>query len=342
VAERSGGGMKKLLIILCIAGCIAGCSKSKKGEVVIYTSLDQIFSEPILKSYEEKTGITVKAVYDVEAAKTTGMVNRLIAEKGNPQCDVFWNSEIGRTLVLKEKGVLAPYLSRSAVDIPSQFKDKDGYWAGFAARARVLLYNTKLVKEGEAPRSIFDLIDPRWRGKVALPNPLFGTTATHCAALFEVLGNIKAEKYFEQLKYNRVAIVSGNSISRDQVRDGELMIGFTDTDDANIAIVEGKPVKMVYPDKDGIGTLLIPNTVAFIAGAPHREEGKKLIDYLLSREVEEKLAFCPSAQMPVRKGVKTPKGLPGFDEIKAMDVDYEKIAKRMEETGKYLEKLFVK
>jgi iron(III) transport system substrate-binding protein len=157
-----------------------------------------------------------------------------------------------------------------------------------------------------------------------------------------VLGTDKAAAYFWKLKDNNVVIVPGNSASRDQVRDGELLVGFTDTDDANVAIMEGKPVKMIFPDKDGIGTLLIPNTVALIAGAPHEAEGKKLIDYLLSREVEEKLAFCPSAQMPVRKGVKTPPGLPAYDQIKAMAVDYRKVAELMDKSGRELQKIFSK
>jgi len=100
-------------------------------QVVVYTSLDQIFSEPVLRDFERLTGIKVRAVYDVEAAKTTGLVNRLIAEKKRPKCDVFWNSEIGRTIVLKRKGVLTPYCSPSALDIPPIFKDKEGSWTGF-------------------------------------------------------------------------------------------------------------------------------------------------------------------------------------------------------------------
>ena len=60
-------------------------------EVVIYTSVDQVFSEPILNGFEKAKGIKVKAVYDVEASKTAGLVNRLIAEKDRPKCDVFWN-----------------------------------------------------------------------------------------------------------------------------------------------------------------------------------------------------------------------------------------------------------
>ena len=122
-----------LLAILIFSSC--GCKGKKPAqEVVIYTSLDKVFSQPILEAFEKETGIDVLPVYDSEATKTTGLVNRLIAEKNNPRADVFWNSESGRTIVLKQKGVLAKYVSPSASDIPSQFKDPDGCWTGFAAR----------------------------------------------------------------------------------------------------------------------------------------------------------------------------------------------------------------
>ncbi|MBN1806662.1 MAG: hypothetical protein JW837_15545 [Sedimentisphaerales bacterium] len=94
-----------LTVLLC---AFFGCrgKKSEQQQVVVYTSLDKVFSEPILKAFEKETGIKVLDVYDSEATKTTGLVNRLIAEKANPRADVFWNSEIGRTIVLKRKGVL--------------------------------------------------------------------------------------------------------------------------------------------------------------------------------------------------------------------------------------------
>ena len=331
-----------LLLVAIIAVAIASCTKKEPSEVVVYTSCDQIFSEPIISGLEKNTGLKVRAVYDVEATKTTGLVNRLIAEKENPQADIFWNSEVSRTIVLKNEGILTRYQSPSAKNISDQFKDPDGYWTGFAARARVLVYNTDLVKSEEAPRSLFELTDSKWKGQVALPNPLFGTTATHCAALFVSLGDERAKEYFEELKNNGVVIVDGNSVSRDMVQDGELMIGFTDTDDANVAIMAGKPVAMVYPDKEGIGTLLIPNTVALIAGGPNPDGGKKFIDFLLSEEVESKLAFSESAQMPLRKGAKTPENVPSFESIKAMDFDFEAIAGRMKDTGEYLQNLYLR
>ena len=334
--------MKRLISLLFVLLLALGCAKEGQKEVVVYTSVDQVFSEPILKDFEKKTGIKVKAVYDVEATKTVGLVNRLMAEKENPKCDVFWNNEIVRTIVLKKKGVLTPYNSPSAEDIPSQFKDKDYYWTGFAARARVLIYNTKMLKETDLPKSIFELTEPKWKGKVALAYPLFGTTATHIAALYAILGREKAEEYLKALNANKVVIVDGNSVARDMVVKGKLPLAFTDTDDANVAIQSGKPVKMIYPDSNGIGTLLIPNTVALIKGCPHPDEGKKLIDYLLSKEVESKLAFCESANMPIRDEVKKPLHVPEFSSIKAMEIDYYKVAENLDRSARFCQGLFVR
>lgn len=161
--------MRKILFrgVICISLVLSALSlyscRGKEGvqkrEIVVYTSLDKVFSQLILEAFEKETGIKVLAVYDSEATKTTGLVNRLIAEKANPRADVFWNSETGRTIVLKRKGVLAKYISPSASGIPEQFKDVDGYWTGFAARCRTLIYNTDLLKAQDLPKSISELTE---------------------------------------------------------------------------------------------------------------------------------------------------------------------------------------
>jgi iron(III) transport system substrate-binding protein len=312
-------------------------------QVVVYTALDQIFSEPILKEFEAIYKIKVNAVYDIEAVKTTGMVNRLIAEKANPRCDVFWNNEIMRTITLKRKGILQPYSSPSAKDIPEQFKDKDGYWAGFAARARILVVNTNLVKKQDYPTSINDLTAEKWRGQTAMANPLFGTTSTHVAALFASQGQQDAETYLANVLANEVKIVDGNSVVRDMTANGEVLFGITDTDDANVGIVSGMPISMIVPDQDGQqGALLIPNTVALINNAPHPEEAKLLLDFLLSRAVEEKLAKSSSAQIPLRKGIASPIGQLSINDFIPLKVDYEKMADIIEQSVKTVQHLFMR
>ncbi len=100
------------------------CSaEAKTDTVIVYTALDQIYSEPILRKFETVTGIKVKAVYDVEATKTIGLVNRIIAEKNHPQCDVFWNNEVVNTIRLKNRGLLTPYFSPQAAHFPESLRD---------------------------------------------------------------------------------------------------------------------------------------------------------------------------------------------------------------------------
>lgn len=334
-----------LLTATALAALLAACGGPAEDsrEVVIYTSLDQTFSETVLRRFEEETGIEARAVYDTEAAKTTGLVNRLLAEKDRPRADVFWNSEIARTLMLKRRGVLAPYRSPSAAAIPERFKDPEGYWTGFAARLRVLVCSTELLAPEERPRSIFELTEPRWRGRVALANPLFGTTATHGAALFATLGPEEAKSYFRALKANDVVIVAGNATSKDRVAAGDLPVGFTDTDDVFVALEKERPVTMVFPDQgeDGFGTLLIPNTVALVAGGPNPEEGRRLVDYILSEEVERELAFAKGGQIPVRDSVPRPESVPDLSAVRVMEVDYGAMAEQIEPSATFLRELFI-
>jgi iron(III) transport system substrate-binding protein len=312
--------------------------------VVIYTTVDQVYSEPILKDFETRTGIQVLPIYDVEATKTTGMVNRLIAEKNRPLADVFWNGEFAQTILLKEQDVLEVYKSPSSGDIPAEYLDPEGYWAGFGGRARVLLVNSNMVSPDNYPDSIFDLLSSDIPGKqIGIAYPMFGTSATHASALYASLGQEKARDLYDQLKSRDVRVVDGNSVVRDLVADGQLSIGLTDTDDACGAIRDGAPVQMIFPDQQdgGIGTLIIPNTVAMINGAPHSDEAKELIDYLLSKEVEGKLLASGSIQIPVRN-VDTRSECPGNIYIKGMNVSGSDIFQLLIPAKKDMSDIFIK
>ena len=319
---------------------LAACRGSDPGpqaprSVTIYVSTDRVFSEPVLREYERQSGVTVNAVYDTEETKSTGLANRLLAEQARPQADVFWSNEPVRTLVLKSRNALAPYRSPNAEGIPTALVDADGYWTGFSARIRVIAYNTTLVKPADAPSSVFDLADPRWRGQVAIADPRFGSTSFHVAALYAAAGDERMDAFFRQLKANDVKIVDGNSVVRDLVARGEVKVGLTDTDDVNVAIEDGQPIAMVLPDAAGLGVPVMPNMVSLVANAPHVEEGQRLIDYLLSRDVEEQLARSAAVQIPLHAGVPGPKNIPAIDTFTPMTLDFTKAAQRVEEvTGR--------
>ena len=329
-------GRASLLTAAAVVAVAAACrprepAQNAERTVTIYVSTDRVFSEPVLREYEKRSGVRVSAVYDTEETKSTGLANRLIAEVNRPQADVFWSNEPVRTLVLKSRGVLATYRSSSAEGIPDALVDPEGYWTGFSARIRVIAYNTNLVKAGDAPRSVFDLADPRWKGKAGIADPRFGSTSFHVAALYAHVGDAKMDVFFRQLKANDVRIVDSNSVVRDLVARGELHVGLTDTDDVNVAIENGQPVAMVLPDRDGVGVPVMPNMVSLVANAPHLDEGRALIDYLLSPDVERMLADSEAVQIPLHAGVPGPRNIPSIDSFRPMTLDYTKAAARVDE-----------
>ena len=156
----------------------------------------------------------------------------------------------------------------------------------------------------------------------------------HAAALFAVLGESRAKAFFEGFAANGGTIRSPNGEVRRRVAGGEFAIGITDTDDANVARLEGKSVGIVYPDQQGMGTLIIPNCAVLIARGPHPETGRRFIDYLLEPETERALAESEAAQMPLRPGVAVPYGAVSVERLKAMSVDYAALAVLLETLSK--------
>jgi iron(III) transport system substrate-binding protein len=316
-----------MLVAILTLATIAS-AEDEIGAVRVYVSLDREHSEQILQQFEKETGIKVDAVFDTEKTKTVGLMRRLIAEKSDPQADVFWNNELATTIKLKESGVLQKYSVPSASDIPPEFKDPDGFWVGFAARARVLIVNTDLVKPDEMPTSMWDLADPKWKGKVCMARPETGTTAAHAVALC-VADQAKADEYFGKLAENAVWL-TGNAHCMREVSAGRFAFGWTDTDDFNVARLQGRPVAKVYPDRDAdqAGVMYLPNSLVLVKGAPHPEAGKKLIDWLLRPEIERALAYSATAQIPVRPGVEVPEHVRRPDQVgKVMVVDWDTVGR---------------
>lgn len=328
--------------LVLVLGLIAGCGGRGGERVIVYTALDREFSEPVLRASGARTGLTVVPKFDVESTKTVGLTQRIIAESATPRCDLFWNNEILNTLRLKRKGLLAPFSPPNAADFPAESKARDGTWYGFAARARILLVNTELVAEADRPTRLEDLTDPKWEGRIGLAKPLFGTTATHAACLFAAWGDAKARAFFRALKANDAQVLSGNKQVATAVGSGQIAVGLTDTDDAMGELAAGRPVAIVYPDREPgqLGTLFIPNTLALIKGAPHARAAEALANDLLRPEVEAELARGPSAQIPLNPEVTAAPQVETPRTVHAMKVDFEAVARLWDEVAAHLAREF--
>lgn len=326
------------LNVLAVAVLALGCAKSTQPEVVVYVAVDRGDAEPILTEFEAQTGIATRVLYDAEVAKTTGLVTRLLAEAERPRCDVFWNNELAQSLLLTQRGVLQPYHSLAAADLPAGARDAKDHWTAVARRARVIVYNTRHVSAEEAPRSLFELTEPRWRGKVAMANPQFGTTRAHMAALWAVLGPERTQQWLTALVENDVQIVDGNAMVMNRVAQAEpgasaALIGLTDTDDVLSGQADGKPIDMVFPDQDELGTLLVPSSVALIAGAPHAAEGRQLIDYLVGGAAETALATGRAGYLPLRASAPQP---PFADrDIRAIEISNQQLLEALEPSSRW-------
>jgi len=339
-----GRGPTRLAGVLASLAVSAACSAPATDTVVIYTSVDQQYSEPVLQAFSQQTGIQVLPVYDVEAAKTTGLVNRLIAEKSHPRADVFWNGEFMQTLLLKQEGLLAAYDSPGAEGIPEQYRDPERYWTGTAGRARVFLVNTRLVAADKYPAALDELLDPAWpAGDVAAALPLFGTSLTHAAALYAKRGPAAGGAFFRTLKQRGVQLADGNSVVRDLVVSGRAHWGLTDTDDAAGALSRGAAVAVVFPDQgpEGAGTLVVPGTVALLAGAPHEGPARRLVDFLLSPETEALLIQSGWCHVPLRPQTVRPEHFANL-QVKALEVRPEEVFSQLAQTKSELQKIFLR
>ena len=118
-----------VILALVTASAGLGC-RSRSREVVVYLSIDQVFTEPILRDFERQSGVKVRAVFDTEETKSTGVLNRIVAEAASPQADVFWSGDPVRPVLLVKRGLVRPYVSPNAAAVPPAFKAADGSWTG--------------------------------------------------------------------------------------------------------------------------------------------------------------------------------------------------------------------
>jgi len=332
----------KTILLMAILSLLPACNRGGTQPVVVYVSVDQVHAEPVLQAFEKQSGIKVRAVYDVEASKTTGLANRIVAEKARPQADVFWNGEFVQTLRLKSEGLLAAAHPPGATQLPTFARDPEGKWFAVGGRFRAILVNKERLRAENRPRRLEDFANMNLAGsELAIALPLFGTSAAQAAALYATLGREKARELYRRLQTRGVRVVDGNSVVRDLVAQGAAAAGWADSDDACEALGKGAPVEMILPDQGGGGTLLIPGTVAKVAGAPHDLQAEALIDFLLQPATEQTLIHSGFFQVSVYPGGVAHPCL-GGRAVKIMNVSLSDIAAHLEASRQDMTELFVR
>lgn len=288
-------------IALGVAGLVLAAGwlfvdSQRHDAVVVYCAHDLMFAQQVLDDFEETTGIKVALVGDTEATKSLGLVQRLLRERRHPQCDLFWNNQLLGTVQLAEEGLLVPYESPHSGRFPESARDAQDRWAGFGARMRVWIVNTENMDATE------EAIEQRLAGddlsKMAIAQPMYGTTLSHYSLLWELMGGDALQAWHHSLVERGCQVVQGNATVKNLVAEGVCDFGLTDTDDFFVGLDAGAPVAMLPVRVEG-KTIVIPNTVALIQGGRHDAAARLLVDTLLSAETELDLARSPSRQIPL-------------------------------------------
>jgi iron(III) transport system substrate-binding protein len=282
-----------LLLILGLGLLIALWQASERGKLTVYCAHDSVFAEAILRDFERTTGIPVAVKYDTEATKSLGLAEQIIREGDHPRGDVFWNNELLGTLDLAERGLLEAYQGEGWRRIPPGFRDPQGRWAGFAARLRMVIRNTASAPGAVTLPETGDLAG--W----AIAKPLYGTTLTHYSILWDRWGAERLQRWHTDSRQRGLREVNGNGPVKDIVAAGTCLAGWTDTDDYFAAVdakapVAGEPFTL----EDG-GTICIPNSVAIRRNTRRGDQARRLVDYLLSEQVELALARSKARQIPL-------------------------------------------
>ena len=299
------------LAVLGLWICVAGCRPAQDTpQVVIYVSADEYVARPILEQFEQETGISVQALYDTEATKTTGLVSRIIAEAARPRADLFWSSECFRMIELQQGGLLGQFPPDQVrvmnEGVPANWCSSADAWVAIAPRARVIVYAPDRVAADARPTDWEDLADSRWKGRLAMADPRFGTTGGHLGAMYVAWGPERYGRWIDGLVANDVSVLSsGNAGVVEGIASGEFDVGMTDTDDVWAARARGLSVELIYPRHEpppvaGGGTLLIPNTIGLIKGGPHPQSARVLASWLASPQAERRLMESPSRNIPLR------------------------------------------
>jgi len=301
-----------LMMISCVlllhAFIFTGCSKSADGtkqsldqSVVIYCSVDQIYAQRLVAEFQKKyPDISVQTRFDTETTKTTGLVQRLRSERTNPQADLFWSSEIFQTIGLAKEGLLKSFDSPEVHDWPTRYRDANRQWYAFGGRARVIAYDPE--RSDDPPASWSDLSDPKYMNRIAMADPVFGTTRGQVAVWYTLWGKDQTDQFLHQLKNNNINIVVSNSQTVRELLQGAVDFALTDTDDVWAANRNGNHLAVVYPrhgNGKNEGTLIIPNTLAFIKGRPESSAVRSLANFILSVEGERVLYESDSRNIPI-------------------------------------------
>ena len=325
--------MKKLVGLMLAAAALAGCGGSDEGAsdtLTVYSGREEELVAPLFERFEQETGIDV----DVRYADSAELAATIAEEGGNSPADVFFAQDPGSLGAVEEQLAELPDDELERVD--ERFRDDEGRWVGTSGRARVIVFNTDELSESEVPDSVFDLTDPKWKGKIGLP-PTNASFQAFVTAMRLDAGDERTRQWLEELKANDPKFYEKNTPTVEAVASGEIDLGLVNHYYLYLVKAEqpDAPIENKYLPGDDPGALVSVAGAGILEGAEHDGAAERFVEFLLADEQQRFYTDeAEEAEIPLVEGIAPKEGVPTLDELagRGPDVDLSSFGAELEQT----------
>ena len=311
---------------LMFAALLPVAAQAQQKKVVVYTSNESTLNDLVFAAFTKETGIAVEPV----VAGSGVVIRRLQAEKERPLGDIIWG--ISRSLLQTNQTLFEPYASRNKDATPAEYRDPGDLWIGNNLHLLVILQNTKILPADQGPKGWNDLLDPKWKGKIAFTDPAnSGSAYTTVTMLVDLWGGGDAGWKKVGALFKNLKVLNRSSLVFQGVGNGEYPLGISLEYAGPMWAAGGAPVKTIYPAD---GTLATMEGVAMIKNGPDPVEAKAFIDFVNRKDVRE-MILKATYRRPTRTDLdlaSLPGGLPPMANLKIVKYDEDGWTDKRKET----------
>jgi iron(III) transport system substrate-binding protein len=264
-----------------LAIAFAGSAIAADKQVVMYSANDDTVNTMVATAFTKATGIKVNVI----SAGSGLLYRRIAAESGNPQADVIWGTSAD--LLKQNKAHFQPYAAKERDAVPAAYRDPDDLWIGTNLQILTINQNTQSIPAADGPKNWADLLNPKWKGKIAYTNPAnSGSSYVTATYLVSLWGDNEAAWQKLGALIANTKVLSRSTLVFNGNGNGEFPLGISLEYAGYLWAHNGAPVKVTYPTE---GTVVLPEGIAIIKGAPNLDAAKQLVDFIESKPMEEEL-----------------------------------------------------
>lgn len=281
--------------------------------LTVYNAQHEQLLEEILPGFTDRTGIGVR----MRNGEDFELANQLVQEGAVSPADVFLTENSPAMTLVDSEGLFAKVDAATLGQVPSQFAPADGRWVGFAARSTVLVYNTDALREAELPKSIMELADPRWQGRIAF-SPAGADFQAIVSAVVDLEGEPAARRWLSGLAANG-RTYQGNIAVLRAVNDGQIDAGviyhyywYRDRAESG---ANSENTALHYFGGADAGAFLSISGAGVLASSAHPEEAQQLLRYLTGVSGQRALAASYALEYPLNPAVPANPAIKPLEEL---------------------------